>query len=298
MPKYFVISTTIDSGKYSRSNLKVEIYQSEYEKTPGEMTPNKQMGKKIGEYERNYSSLFNTFVPFKQGDKWYALYSKEYDETRVMELPSCRDLGGEGSEFCPVEYYVPTLADMQMGRKHKDEEWNKQFKAVEGKFGFVSGCVWGDDNYWKIAYMNLEKANEGKIKIDFRFGYIQQPPKYSLKECIDLSNYSPGPKFNANSIDIVHSNMFYLDEEYLVGEPMRIGGKSEAEVNELPLYEGNNLNDFSKEELIKLIQKQEIQLDTRTEELTHFWNFKRKVRDEFGEYKMETLLTDSNPTKN
>src|SRR5688500_20337546 len=51
--------------------------------------------RKIGEYVRNYSSFFSTFHPFQQNGKWYALYSKEYTATRVMELPSCRDIAGE-----------------------------------------------------------------------------------------------------------------------------------------------------------------------------------------------------------
>jgi len=66
----------------------------------------------IGEYERNYPSLYRTFHPFKLRDKWYALYSKDYTCTRIMELPSCKDIGGEDRNvfgFCPVDYWVPPL---------------------------------------------------------------------------------------------------------------------------------------------------------------------------------------------
>lgn len=70
--------------------------------------------RQVGEYERNYSTLFNTFCAFRRGDRWLALYSPDYTASRIMELPSCRDLGGEersGGGFCPVDYYVPTTAD-------------------------------------------------------------------------------------------------------------------------------------------------------------------------------------------
>lgn len=70
----------------------------------------------VGSYTRNYSFYEGTFFPFKQGNKWYALYSKDYMYTRVMSLPDCKDLGGEDDSnveykdhFCPTEYFVPTL---------------------------------------------------------------------------------------------------------------------------------------------------------------------------------------------
>jgi hypothetical protein len=67
----------------------------------------------IGEYVRNYTTLFHTFYPFVVNDKTYALYSPHYTATRVMELPTCKDVGGEepaSGGFCPVDYFVPTYA--------------------------------------------------------------------------------------------------------------------------------------------------------------------------------------------
>jgi hypothetical protein len=67
--------------------------------------------RQIGSYERNHAGWCDsTFAPFVLDGRWYALYSPEYTATRIMELPSCRDLGGEENRsngFCPVDYYVP-----------------------------------------------------------------------------------------------------------------------------------------------------------------------------------------------
>lgn len=70
----------------------------------------------IGEYERNYHTLYDTFVPFHLNGKDLALYSPDYTATRIMELPSCRNIGGEerdGAGFCPVDYFVPTYINQE-----------------------------------------------------------------------------------------------------------------------------------------------------------------------------------------
>lgn len=130
----------------------------------------------VGEYVRNYPSLYNTFCPFKQGDKWYALYSRDYTGTRVMSLPDCKDLGGEeraAHGFCPVDLYVP--------QEDRDGE------PLKGDFGFVAGCVWGDDTSWKIQYLDLSRASEGILVRSERFGYIPLPMGMRLKDAITIS---------------------------------------------------------------------------------------------------------------
>ena len=52
----------------------------------------------VGEYERNYPSLLDTFAPFHLDGRDLALYSPDYTCTRLLELPSCRDIGGEDTE--------------------------------------------------------------------------------------------------------------------------------------------------------------------------------------------------------
>jgi hypothetical protein len=128
---------------------------------------------KVGSYDRNYHSYgTETFCPFIWKGKEYALYSKDYTSTRVMTLPDCQDLCGEDRNswgFCPVEYYVPI----------------NPFNGESAGFGFVAGCVWGDDSSWKIQYLDLGRVDEGILVRDNRFGYIELPRKmYHLKDAI------------------------------------------------------------------------------------------------------------------
>ncbi|HVE55322.1 MAG TPA: hypothetical protein VNB22_00735 [Pyrinomonadaceae bacterium] len=129
----------------------------------------------IGEYERNYLSFFDTFFHFQKNGKDFALYSPDYTVTRIMELPSCRDIGGEEAHsygFCPVDYFVPAL---KTGEHYP--------------FGFVAGCVWGDDSTYKIQYLDLSEAEKGIVKRDDRFGSIVLPENQSLKDAIDMYDY-------------------------------------------------------------------------------------------------------------
>lgn len=108
--------------------------------------------KQIGEYIRNYHG--EMWHPFYKHGKWYALYSKEYTATRVMSLPDCKDLGGEENSaygFCPVDYFVP---------------WTEYDLLEEGnvRWGFVAGCVWGDDSTWKIQMLDLGNIENGELK--------------------------------------------------------------------------------------------------------------------------------------
>lgn len=132
----------------------------------------------IGEYERGYHSVHYTFLPFMQrGGKEYALFSSDYTSTSVMRLPSCEVIAEEISDpygFCPVDYYVPY---------EEDEGCN-----VVGNFGFVAGCVWGDDASWKIQFLDLRRIEDGIIVRDDRFGYIELGTD-RLKDSISMHNY-------------------------------------------------------------------------------------------------------------
>lgn len=180
---------------------------------------------KIGEYTRNYHHLYKTFYPFCLNGKDYALYSTDYTATRVMSLPDCKDLGGEkrdGHGFCPVEFYVPHYIQ----RRFKDEGirdhliwdfepdqeiWEKAeivqpLRAVP--FGFVAGCIWGDDTSWKIQYLDLSKVHEGVLKRDERFGYIELPHNQSLREAIDMEGYEGDKR---DMIRINTMNYYHVD---------------------------------------------------------------------------------------
>lgn len=185
----------------------------------------------IGEYRRNYHSLFNTFVPFTHDNKDYALYSPDYSGTRVMELPSCKDLGGEKSSkdgFCPTDFYVPLLrriSFLDSEDKSKtldcwltdDECFNEaELKGASSRgpicsarFGFVAGCYWGDDRLWKIQFLNLSCAPYGKIEREEKFGYIELPRGMKLKDAIDMSNW----EMNLQRIGIAHVKWADLKQE-------------------------------------------------------------------------------------
>lgn len=187
--------------------------------------------RQIGEYERNYPSLFDTFHPFRANDRDLALYSPHYTGTRLLELPSCRDIGGEESSpdgFCPVEFYVPRYVDVEIRvddgaarrfRKQAPKPEDIAPRTVEVKlsateerparvelhhhapvgpprhhpFGFVAGCVWGDDSSWKVQYLDLSRAAEGFLRRDDRFGYVELPDGYTLAQAVDLSEYQLDP---------------------------------------------------------------------------------------------------------
>jgi hypothetical protein len=130
-------------------------------------------GKQIGFYQRNYSIFFDTFCPFEQNGKTYALYSKDYTGTRVMSLPDCVDICGEernGNGFCPMEFYVP--------------------EGSKGQYGFVSGCVWGDDHSDKLQFLDLSQIEQGIFKREDRFGYVELPSSLELKECVDIVDFN------------------------------------------------------------------------------------------------------------
>ena len=172
----------------------------------------------IGEYIRNYANYATTtFSPFSIGEDWYALYSADYTATRVMKLhkDSIEDWCGEERSsvgFCPVEIYVPRYRMVKGsfesdGKTHEFETYavDCDYKT-EGEFlkdmpefdfehhtdfGFLCGCVWGDDTSWKLLYIDLSKVPNKELSITDKFGYWQLPNKLKLKECINMSNWEP-----------------------------------------------------------------------------------------------------------
>lgn len=135
-----------------------------------------------------------TFCFFRKNGKDLALYSKDYAAIRVMELPSCKDLGGYDEDscgFCPVEIFVPyfkrgvftyndgtTLKTKQYCSKTCAETYllksdTEDFEFID--FGLVSGCVWGDDSDWKVQHVDIREADKGIIKLSDMFGYHPLP---------------------------------------------------------------------------------------------------------------------------
>lgn len=176
---------------------------------------------KIGEYVRNYPSFEReTFHPFEQNGREYALYSKDYTATRVMRLPSCEDLCGEERDtwgFCPVEFYVPPgkhyhePEEIDPAFETSDELWHEFEERIprgsDGKFGFVAGTIWGDDSSWKIQFLDLSRIEEGILIRSDRFGYIQLPHNKSLKDVVKVC-------INPNYVTITHSEDFCIHKNY------------------------------------------------------------------------------------
>jgi hypothetical protein len=155
-------------------------------------TPNDP--KKICEYERNYS-LLQTFEPFRQGSREFALISRDYTRTAILDLGSgCvvaeePDTGGGG--FCPVGFYVPDWWDMNDSSIIPGSEyWNADREWPTGDFGFVWGCHWGDDSSWKVQYLDLSGVRQGVVRREERFGYVELATIGFSSPCLTLD---PGP---------------------------------------------------------------------------------------------------------
>ena len=186
-----------------------------------------QKKEQVGQYIRNYPNLFRTFCHFRMNDKDYALFSPDYTASRIMELPSCKDIGGEEHQaagFCPTDYFVPRYVELEsIGLKdevhrHRVNEPSAEdlvarttkFTPLDEKtgqritvekpsypvspllyypFGFVAGCIWGDDSSWKIQYLDLAKAESGILKRDDRFGYIALPDSMAVNQAVNIADY-------------------------------------------------------------------------------------------------------------
>lgn len=133
---------------------------------------------RIGEYVRDYAML-HTFEPFRQGGRDYALISRDYTRTAVLDLGTGTVIAEEteanpGTGFCPVGFFVPDWWDVHDGSIIPGSEgWNEDSEWPSGAFGFVWGCYWGDDTSWKVQHLDLRKIREGIVERDDRFGIVK-----------------------------------------------------------------------------------------------------------------------------
>ncbi len=108
----------------------------------------------IANYDRNHSTMYRTFEPFRQGSRLFALISSDYTATSVLDLQSGKVIASETPDsngFCPVGFYVPDWWDLNDGSVLPGSEgWKSDYEEPKGNFGFVWGCVWGDDSSWKV----------------------------------------------------------------------------------------------------------------------------------------------------
>lgn len=90
--------------------------------------------------------------------------------------------------FCPTDFYVPYTEYLETPEQEPDE--SIRIIGPNGQFGFVAGCVWGDDISWKIQFLDLSRIKEGVLTRDDRFGYIELPSNMELKDAIEVRDFS------------------------------------------------------------------------------------------------------------
>lgn len=132
--------------------------------------------RRVCEYRRDYG-LLHTFEPFRQGDRELALISRSYVATAVLDLATGEVIAEEpvvSEGFCPVGFYVPDWWDVHSGQDIPGSPlWTADYEWPTGDFGFVWGCVWGDDSSWKVQYLDLSRVQQGVIRREERFGYVE-----------------------------------------------------------------------------------------------------------------------------
>ena len=176
--RFIAEASTVESTDGTWNTLKVDVKEVD--------------GTAIASYARNYSRLYQTFEPFRQGDRHFALISNDYTRTAVLDLQTGQIIASEepdaeGYDFCPVGFYVPDWWDLHDGSiLPGSTHWSPGRELPKGDFGFVWGCMWGDDSSWKVQYLDLSAIQDGRIQREERFGYLRlaSHPKLVAKDFI------------------------------------------------------------------------------------------------------------------
>jgi hypothetical protein len=183
--RYFVRNTPKQNRPGTWASTIVEVFRREG--AGGEAA-------KACEYERNYGML-RTFEPFRQGGREFALISPQYTGTSVLDLATGSVIAAEPVSsvgFCPVGFYVPDWWDLHDGSVIPgSEHWSADLEWPSGEFGFVWGCVWGDDSSWKVQYLDLTGIQCGVIRRNERFGYVELATDGYRSSCFDPDGALP-----------------------------------------------------------------------------------------------------------
>src|SRR5690606_12111241 len=100
--------------------------------------------------------------------------------------------------LCPGEFHVTDNFDLWLDPRDTEEwsGWSDEDFAempvnerVTGEFGFVSGCVWGDDWAYKVQFIDLSRLSEGLVTSDERFGYFPLPNNLKLADAVKVSEW-------------------------------------------------------------------------------------------------------------
>lgn len=192
----FCVRTTAEEGLAGR--IQVEVL----ERTP-------QGFVERARYNRNHS-MFSTFEPFRQRGRDLALVSRDYVKSAVLDLATGKIIAEEPDEkwgFCPVGFYVPDWWDL-----HDDSilpgspSWSKDSELPDGTFGFVWGCIWGDDSTWKVQWLDLSRVAEGMLTREERFGYMELSTRDWRSPALSLDFPPPGGSAPPSFIDVRLNN--------------------------------------------------------------------------------------------
>lgn len=193
----FVIETEeVDNGPEYIISTKISIYRDDI---------------LVGQYIRNHDLFPNTtFYPFRVGDQWYALYSADCSISQILKInidsiEHWCDIDND-SPFYPVEFYVPKyhrfsindtefyVSDSNFANDVLFQDEIKKDGYIDTSyhlFGFLSGTEPDDEFSWKLRYIDLSKISDKIVSISERFGYKLLPPSFTLRQCVDLHNWSP-----------------------------------------------------------------------------------------------------------
>lgn len=186
----------------------------------------------VATYHRNLT-MFATFEPFRQGGRDFALVSRNYVATAVLDLATGEIIAEEPIEdgFCPAGFYVPDWWDVNDGSIIPGSEyWRADREWPCGDFGFVWGCHWGDDTSWKVQHLDLSRISEGIITRTERYGYLPianhgwTPPWLDLERAHDAPRSPPPPFLRVTrhagvaEVSIVTTTHFNLDTGVRVSE--------------------------------------------------------------------------------
>lgn len=158
-------------------------------------------------------------------------YTKEAAE-RVNKFVKPEEEVKEGDSnpslnFCIADLHVPDFFDIHPLDKGTPDDyegfkaemldhsdfWGEEMDVFLSKrtFGFVAGCVWGDDYLFKLQTINLERISEGEIELEETFGYF--PIMGQLKDVYNPTYFEDESRF--------------LDLKAIVGFEMKKRGQDE-----------------------------------------------------------------------
>jgi hypothetical protein len=138
-------------------------------------------------------------------------------------------VGGEKSDkfgFCPVDFYVPRYLDKPFTWTGKDgvehhsscrhfdfelagseSEGDRAVLAELGwkcwPYGFVAGCIWGDDSSWKIEAFDLREVAQGKLTRLAPWGYVEMGADTLIEAIRGLNEFDGEENLNIDYVRFI-----------------------------------------------------------------------------------------------